>query len=74
MMKEIKSLYETIIKQLQANVSELEVSNRKFKGDVNDLREGLKEVKRYSVESEHWSRRKIIRIYGLKRIPKAVVS
>jgi len=48
-IKEIKSQYEKIRKQLQAKVTELEVSNSKLTDDVNDLREELKEVKPYSV-------------------------
>jgi len=61
-MKEIKSHYEKIIKQFQAKVTELEVSNSKLTDNLNDLHQG-----RYSVESEQYNRKENIRIFRLKQ-------
>ena len=69
-MKQIKYHYEKTIKQPQAKVIELEVPNSKLTDDVNDLREGLKEVKRYSVESEQVEKTSAYLVWN-KRIPKA---
>ena len=47
-MKEIKSHFEKLIKQFQAKVTELEVSNIKLKNDANHFHQGLNEIKSQS--------------------------